>query len=674
MQDLFTYNPLTATYSSIYSSLTELREIFHRSGRLDDSNAKLDEIVKLIAMYLAYKRKLISNFPQVDKNAPEKLVSDLSKCFQETQRLDCFRNQDGSSIFGSNPSLCFQKGDEELAIASVSLVKDTIDVAIANRNLEEPFDVLNEAFGHFVRDNFRSNIEDAQYMTPPEVVDFMVSIALEDIESLSNSVPNNSPLLILDPTCGVGSFLTTFYHKSKKVPFIDNRKIRLIGQDKIDRMVRLTKVNLELFEAVDYQITIGNSLSKDSPLSELNGSIDLILTNPPFGAVFDNRQVQAFGNLNLPIFAPLSERLSRVSSELLFIDRNLSLLRDGGRLLIIVPDSVISSRGIPALLRQQLINKSYIRAIIELPTVTFAQAGTRTRTCILYLIKSPNPEYDQKTVFIARSRELGFDVTSRKGVQIKNSKGKNDLPEILNAYKSFTSSGRTAVTTIINEDPSSVEVAYNDFVNDSWTPNHYSAKRLKSISILKTHQGINPVSLLNYVLFHSSTRDRIKYTVDYYFLGIKHVIGEGLIDFDSIIKYRPKTPGIPVTPDEIIFSKINPRIPRVLVVPELSKPILCSSEFEVMSVKNNVDPYLIAYLMLAPSVQAQIQSLTSGTSASHNRVKTEDLANVLLPIPETGSDYEVELNHLVAEYREITNNLIYELVKLSDLSVKRGLF
>ena len=41
----------SADYAPIYEDLAELREEFHRSGRLDDSNAKLDEVVKLFATY-----------------------------------------------------------------------------------------------------------------------------------------------------------------------------------------------------------------------------------------------------------------------------------------------------------------------------------------------------------------------------------------------------------------------------------------------------------------------------------------------------------------------------------------------------------------------------------------------------------------------------------------------
>ena len=52
MNDLFTRtDPLRDGYTRIYDALSELREGFHRSGRLDDSNAKLDEVSKLFATH-----------------------------------------------------------------------------------------------------------------------------------------------------------------------------------------------------------------------------------------------------------------------------------------------------------------------------------------------------------------------------------------------------------------------------------------------------------------------------------------------------------------------------------------------------------------------------------------------------------------------------------------------
>ena len=75
---------------------------------------------------------------------------------------------------------------------------------------------------------------------------------------------------------------------------------------------------------------------------------------------------------------------------------------------------------------------------------------------------------------------------------------------------------------------------------------------------------------------------------------------------------HPLTPGLPVEAGEVLLSKINPRIPRVIVAPALGQTMLCSSEFEVMRPKGQWDSYTIAYLLLSPEVQKQVQSLTSG--------------------------------------------------------------
>ena len=91
---------LALGYKAIYQSFGELRESFHRTGRLDDSNAKLDEVSKLFATYLSFKRELISQFPKPEDTD---LVKKLQKAFSLTAQLDQYKLQTGSSIFGDKP-------------------------------------------------------------------------------------------------------------------------------------------------------------------------------------------------------------------------------------------------------------------------------------------------------------------------------------------------------------------------------------------------------------------------------------------------------------------------------------------------------------------------------------------------------------------------------------------
>ena len=164
MIDLFSYaDPFREAYSRTYTALSEMRESFHRSGRLDDSNAKLDEVSKLFATYLAFKSSQITDFPPTESST---LVSELQVAFLETSRLPQYDLGDGVTIFGNNPVLAIRQGDESMAADMVRIVRQAIDFTLDNRASGRSFDILNEAFGHFIRDNFRSNIEDAQYMTP----------------------------------------------------------------------------------------------------------------------------------------------------------------------------------------------------------------------------------------------------------------------------------------------------------------------------------------------------------------------------------------------------------------------------------------------------------------------------------------------------------------------------
>ena len=60
----------------------------------------------------------------------------------------------------------------------------------------------------------------------------------------------------------------------------------MIGQDKVDRMVRLSKINALLLGCNISNINSGNSIVGDSSINDYLGKVDLIFTNPPFGAEY----------------------------------------------------------------------------------------------------------------------------------------------------------------------------------------------------------------------------------------------------------------------------------------------------------------------------------------------------------------------------------------------------
>ena len=606
---------LASPYEQIYRSLQGIRETFHREGRISDANAKLDETVKLLAVHFGFLNGLVSPHEYrllTDQHSFS--VAELNRIFAHVALSPAFRRRGMGSIFGDAPSTAFKDGDE---VAAFELFEAAGHAFAAHTHSEGDLDILGHAFGHHVRDNFRNHIEDAQYMTPPEVVDFMVDWAATLTQS--SRTERKGDFIVADPACGVGSFLTRWRSKCGQGP--GSCATRCIGQDKVDRMVRLTAINMAFSDFVDDDVFLGSSLEDRSPISSYRGRVDLILTNPPFGARFGIDDLRLHSAASTPFFAGQFSPDKRVSSEVLFIDLYLSLLKVGGVCLVVLPDSVISAKGMPAVVRQHLTRKAEVLGVVDLPSVTFAQAGTRTKTAILAFRKTADPR-SSYPVHFAEISDLGFSVSKRKGVPVKRREGRNQLPialahlkgEIPPSRPRSAGSPKMATDTVC---PSELS---------AWTPRTllFDRKRLND----RSSRSLRP---LGDFVEDSRRRKPSPYREGCYFISVLHIIGDGLFDIAGIQSYQPVTPGIPVQPGEVLLARINPRIPRVAVVPNLGKELLCSSEFEVLTPAKRLSPFDLAFVLLSPIVQEQIQSLTAGTSASHSRIRSQDVRSLLVP-------------------------------------------
>ena len=107
-------------------------------------------------------------------------------------------------------------------------------------------------------------------------------------------------------------------------------------------------------------------------------------TNPPFGVNVDSR------TYDLSAFSVASGNGTQVarrqSSELLFLEQCLALLKPDGLLAIILPRSAVNTvAGDRAC--HQLGDVAGVLAIVTLPPETFGATGTMTNTVVLFLRK-----------------------------------------------------------------------------------------------------------------------------------------------------------------------------------------------------------------------------------------------------------------------------------------------
>ena len=90
-----------------------------------------------------------------------------------------------------------------------------------------------------------------------------------------------------------------------------------------------------------------------------------------------------------------------------------------------------------------------------------------------------------------------------------------------------------------------------------------------------------------------------------------------------------------------------------------------------MKPAGNLDSYSIVFLLLIDLVQAQIRSLTSGTSASHNRIRTSDLARVRIPVPKPNSESKKRLHSTLAKYRVSIEKMIEKTWEITEIRKKK---
>lgn len=174
---------------------------------------------------------------------------------------------------------------------------------------------------------------------------------------------------ILDPACGTGGFLTEAYdHLARQCDTVDDHRVlheqSIYGQEAKPLPYLLAQMNL-LLHGVEYpRIAYGNSLAQK--ITEIGDKerVDVILTNPPFGG-----EEEAGIKGNFPADMQTSE------TALLFLQLIMRKLRrrpKPGRAAIVVPNGTLSSPGVAARIREELLREFNVHTILRLPHNVFA--------------------------------------------------------------------------------------------------------------------------------------------------------------------------------------------------------------------------------------------------------------------------------------------------------------
>jgi type I restriction enzyme M protein len=306
--------------------------------------------------------------------------------------------------------------------------------------LETQADVKGAAYEQLVGSNLRG--DRGEFFTPRNICEMAARMVL-------STFPEDQRLQVkvLDPACGTGGFLVACMntwrsmvqnnqftrYPDEPIKALDEtrRMLReladrlLLGIDFNPVLVRAAQMNLVMHGDGSTNIYHANSLLPPGewPAEAPNdlthhvglGTMDVILTNPPFGSKVPVDDPHILGQFELASRENLAIRRS-MPPEQLFIERCVDLLRPGGRLAIVLPDSILSNPGL-AFIRRWILRRTRVIASIDLPTEAF-QPYTGTQTSVLILQKKTEREMDLEAhsdqpvaygVFMATPRAVGHD-------------------------------------------------------------------------------------------------------------------------------------------------------------------------------------------------------------------------------------------------------------------------
>ncbi|HFG8934963.1 TPA: N-6 DNA methylase [Corynebacterium striatum] len=395
-------------YSSLWKSADELR------GGMDASQYKDYVLTLLFVKYVSDKAKSdpysLIEVPEGGsfddlvalKGAPdigEKMNIAIRRLAEANDLQGVINNAD----FDDPNKLGEGKAMQDRLTNLVSIFQD-IDFTGSRA---EGDDLLGDAYEylmrHFATESGKSK---GQFYTPAEVSRIMAQVL---------EIPKDAPrsTTVYDPTCGSGSLLI-------KVADAAPNGLSIYGQEKDNATWALSRMNMILHGNETHDIRQGDTLSDPKFLKgEQLQTFDYFVANPPFSVkTWKNGFDKEFDRFEG--FAEPPEK----NGDYAFLLHMVKSLKSDGRGAVILPHGVLFRGNTEAAIREELIKRGLIKAIIGLPANLFY--GTGIPACIIVIDKKD-----------AANRTGIFMIDASKGFEKDGPKNRlrpRDMRKVIDTY------------------------------------------------------------------------------------------------------------------------------------------------------------------------------------------------------------------------------------------------
>lgn len=397
----------------LISALQKCHDTVWQGGRLAPTTA-FDEISKLLFCKLRdeklTKRGEAYKFQIGTYESADEIYDRIDTIYQAAKKED-------SEVF---------KEDIRLEPRVIYNVVEHLQALAINKI---DLDTKGIAFEKFMEDFFKGRM--GQFFTPREIIRFCVKM-------LS---PQRSDL-ILDPACGSGGFLLNTldavreyadknYDEKEAWEHWHNFAMHnLYGIEINDQIARVCKMNMIIHDDGHTNVISTDSLRNFDEISDIHkgfkpGQFDLILTNPPFGATVKSTEKDYLDKYEL------GKDKKNQKTEIMFIERCINFIKPKmGKIAIVLPDGILTNSSLQYV-RDFLMEKCQLLAVVSLPQFAFTHYGAGVKSSLVFLRRKGEKEKSGNyPIFMAIAEHIGYDATGRPDPI-------NDLDAIHDEYKKF---------------------------------------------------------------------------------------------------------------------------------------------------------------------------------------------------------------------------------------------
>lgn len=260
--------------------------------------------------------------------------------------------------------------------------------ALAPLNLDShSVDILGNAYeyliGHFASDMGQKA---GEFYTPQSVSRLLTHIVTWGKE-------DKQGFTAYDPAMGSGSLLLNVRRYIK-----DADSINYYGQEIKTSTFNLARMNMIIhgISATNQHLRNADTLDKDWPADEIT-DFDAVMMNPPYSQKWSADK----GFLSDPRFSDYGVLAPKSKADYAFLLHGFYHLKSTGTMGIVLPHGVLFRGAAEGKIRQKLLEKGYIYAVIGLPAGIFYSTGIPT---IIMVLKKDRPGRD--VLFIDGSKEF----------------------------------------------------------------------------------------------------------------------------------------------------------------------------------------------------------------------------------------------------------------------------